>query len=338
MFGPTQPSRSRVRRLIPWILISLIALALPVVCYGQVLYGAVNGNVTDPKGASVPGVTVEARNVATGIAQETKTNESGGFQFSNLQPGAYNITFSLPSFKTLIQEGITVEANNVRRVDAELQVADVKETVVVTQEAVPLQTDRTDINTTQTTRQVNDLPLVGSLGRNYQSLTGLVPGAINQGEQNSVAGNPQRSISFNVNGVSRMQNNTRIDGAGVVYPWLPTNTVYVPPAESIQAVNIVTNSFDAEQGLAGGAAINLTIKSGSNGFHGAVWGYDTNSRFLSRNFFQPPNQTKVPKNILAQYGYAIGGPIVRNKLFFFNDFERTSQRSTARTTTSTSST
>lgn len=332
MFGPTQPSRSRVRRLIPWILISLIALALPVVCYGQVLYGAVNGNVTDPKGASVPGVTVEARNVATGIAQETKTNESGGFQFSNLQPGAYNITFSLPSFKTLIQEGITVEANNVRRVDAELQVADVKETVVVTQEAVPLQTDRTDINTTQTTRQVNDLPLVGSLGRNYQSLTGLVPGAINQGEQNSVAGNPQRSISFNVNGVSRMQNNTRIDGAGVVYPWLPTNTVYVPPAESIQAVNIVTNSFDAEQGLAGGAAINLTIKSGSNGFHGAVWGYDTNSRFLSRNFFQPPNQTKVPKNILAQYGYAIGGPIVRNKLFFFNDFERTSQRSTARTT------
>ena len=86
--------------------------------------------------------------------------------------------------------------------------------------------------------------------------------------------------------MSRLQNNTRIDGASVIYPWLPTNTVYVPPAEAIQEVNIVTNAFDAEQGLAGGAAINVSIKSGGNDFHGAGWGYDTNSRFRSRRFFQ----------------------------------------------------
>ena len=205
--------------------------------------------------------------------------------------------------------------------------------MVVTSEATaPLQTDRTDINITQTTRQISELPLTGSLGRNYQSLMTLVPGSIGAGEQNSVAGNPQRSISFNVNGVSRMQNNTRIDGSSIVYPWLPTNTVYVPPAEAIQTVNIVTNSFDAEQGLAGGAAINLTIKSGTNGFHGSGWGYDTNSRFQSRSIFQPVSQPQVPKSILAQFGYAVGGPIIKNKLFFFNDFERTTSRSTARTT------
>ena len=126
-----------------------------------------------------------------------------------------------------------------------------------------------------------------------------------------------------------MQNNTRIDGASIVYPWLPTNTVYVPPAESIQTVNIVTNSFDAEQGLAGGAAINLSIKSGTNSFHGAGWGYDTNHRFTSRSFFQPANQIKIPKNILVQYGYAVSGPIIKNKLFFFTDLERTTSRTTA---------
>src|SRR5689334_15175722 len=129
------------------------------------------------------------------------------------------------------------------------------------------------------------------------------------GEDNSAAGNPQRSISYNVNGVSRLQNNTRIDGASVIYPWLPTNTVYVPPAEAIQEVNIVTNAFDAEQGLAGGAAVNVTIKTGGNDVHGVGWGYDTNSAFLSRRFFQPVNQPQIPKNILAQWGYALSGPI-----------------------------
>jgi hypothetical protein len=178
---------------------------------------------------------------------------------------------------------------------------------------------------------VNDLPLAGSVGRNYQSLMGLVPGAVLQGEQNSAAGSPQRSISFNVNGVSRLQNNTRIDGAGVTYPWLPTNTAYVPPAESIQMVNIVTNSFDAEQGLAGGAAINVIIKSGTNDFHGTGWVYDTNSTLRTRNFFQTTPQN--PKDILVQYGYAVGGPIIKNKLFFFTDLERTTRRNTSRTNT-----
>jgi hypothetical protein len=311
----------------------LLTLAVPLIINAQVLYGTLTGNVTDSAGASVPGAKVEVVNVSTGEAKETTTNESGVYQFTNLQAGTYKVTIALTSFKTVIKEDIKIEANVVRRFDAQMEVGDVRETVNVTADSdLLLQTDRADINTTQTTRQVNDLPLSGSLGRNYQSLMTIIPGAVSAGEQNSVAGNPQRSISYNVNGVSRLQNNTRIDGAGVVYPWLPTNTVYVPPAESIQTVNIVTNSFDAEQGLAGGAAINLTIKSGTNDFHGAVWGYDTNSRFLARSVFQPANQPKVPKNILAQFGYSVSGPIIKNKLFFFTDLERTTSRSTARTT------
>jgi hypothetical protein len=306
-------------------------MTLPHVTGAQVLYGSLTGNVTDDTGAAVTGAKVELLNVGTAAAKSVITDERGGYVFSDLQAGLYKLTISASSFKTLVQEKVKVDANTVRRVDAQLQVGEVSATVQITDAATPIQTDRADINIVQTARQINELPLTGSVGRNYQSLMGLAPGAVNQGEQNSAAGSPQRSISFNVNGVSRLQNNTRIDGSSVVYPWLPTNTAYVPPAEGIQEVSIVTNSFDAEQGLAGGAAVNVIIKSGTNGFHGSGWGYDTNSATQARNYFQTTPQ--VPKSIVAQYGYAVGGPILKNKLFFFTDLERSTQRNTSRVNT-----
>jgi hypothetical protein len=321
----------------------------------QVLYGSLVGNVGDQNDAAVSGAKVELTNLATGDVRTTTTDERGAYTLNDLQVGVYKITIARASFKTLIKEDVKIEANKTYRFDAQLAVGEVQETVVVTaaQEAT-LQTDRGDVNITKTDREINNLPLFGSSGRNYQTLISLIPGTARgtggfflgggSGEDNSAAGNPQRSISYNVNGVSRLQNNTRIDGSSVIYPWLPTNTVYVPPTEAIQEVNIVTNAFDAEQGLAGGAAINLTIKTGGNDFHGAGWLYDTNSRFQSRNFFQSPTQTKIPKNILAQFGYAFSGPIIlphfgeggptiwngKNKLFFFTDLERTTQRNAAR--------
>ena len=341
------------------LVITLAAFIWATSAHGQVLYGSMVGNVTDPNGAAVPGAKVEVVNLGTRATRSTTTDSSGSFSFTDLTPGTYNLTVTASSFKTALKEDLRIEANAVRRVDAQLQVGEVRETVMIsTTGEVPLQTDRGDVNVTQTARQVNNLPLFGSVGRNYQSLVYLIPGVtrgtggffINGSgtEDNSAAGNPQRSMSFNVNGVSRLQNNTRLDGSTVVYPWLPANTVYVPPAEAIQEVNIVTNAFDAEQGLAGGAAINVTIKSGTNDFHGVGWGYDTNSRFKSRTYFQPTNQKVIPKNILAQFGYAFSGPIMlplfgeggkkvwsgKNKLFFFTDLERTTQRNAAGTTAS----
>jgi len=336
------------------LVMTLAAFIWATSAHGQVLYGSMVGNVTDPNGAAVPGAKVEAVNLGTRAIKGTTTDENGSFSLTDLTPGLYNVTVSAASFKKELRETVQVEANKVRRVDAQLQVGEVQETVVIGSGAeVPLQTDRADVNATLNARQVNNLPLFGSVGRNYQSLIYLIPGTtrgtggffINQTgtEDNSAAGNPQRSMSFNVNGVSRLQNNTKLDGSSIIYPWLPTNTVYVPPSEAIQEVNIVTNAFDAEQGIAGGAAINLTIKSGTNDFHGVGWGYDTNSRFRSRTYFQPTNQPKNPKNILAQFGYAVSGPIYlpipgeggkgywsgKNKLFFFTDLERTTQRNAA---------
>lgn len=121
-------------------MLMVVAFLAPRLTYSQVLYGSLTGNVTDQKGASVPGVKVEARNVGTGVRKETSTNGDGICRFGDLQPGTYSVTYALTSFKTLIQENITVETNTMRRVDAQLQVADVKETVVVTSEAAPLQT------------------------------------------------------------------------------------------------------------------------------------------------------------------------------------------------------
>src|SRR5262245_61011139 len=332
------------RHLIPLALLLLLGVATPRGVDAQVLYGSLTGNVTDQTGAVVNGAKAEARNIATGVSTIISADERGSYLFSSLQAGVYKVTITAQGFKALTQENVRIDANTTRRLDAQMEVGDVTATVQVSADTTTLQTERADVNITQTARQVNNLPLFGSVGRNYQTLIQLIPGTSRSqgfvgngsGEENSAAGNPQRSISYNVNGVSRLQNNTRIDGSSVIYPWLPTNTVYVPPAESIQEVNIVTNAFDAEQGLAGGAAVNVTIKTGGNQLHGVGWGYDTNSAFLSRRYFQPTNQTEIPKNILAQFGYALSGPVYvpkvfngKNKLFFFTDLERTTQRNAA---------
>jgi hypothetical protein len=201
----------------------------------------------------------------------------------------------------------------------------VTENVTVTGVATVLQTDRSDLNAQISGRQIRDLPLPGM--RNFQALLKLVPGITPPRPSNSDFANPQASLVTNTNGTSFSTNNTRVDGAGNTYVWLPHHAAYIPPAEAIENVNVVTNSFDAEQGLAGGAVVNVNIKSGTNEFHGSMFGYHTNSRFRARNYFYLGD--RLPKNLLNQYGFTIGGPIVRNKLFFFGDFEATKRRQNA---------
>src|SRR5581483_3133807 len=133
--------------------------------------------------------------------------------------------------------------------------------------------------------------------------------------------NPSRSLVFNVNGSSRSSNNTRIDGISSTNIWLPHVTAYVPALEAIETVNVVTNSFDAEQGLAGGAAINVQIKSGTNEFHGSAFEYHSDQALKARDYFRPPANAKG-KFIQNQSGGTLGGPIIKNKLFFFGSYEK----------------
>jgi hypothetical protein len=304
--------------------------ALASVAHAQVLYGTITGNVSDATGAVLPGVNVQATNVGTGVVKTAVTDDRGAYVFSDLVPGMYDVSFVLSGFTTVGHKGNRVDSNAVRRVDATLAVSAVSESIEVTAAAQSLQTDRPDLHITQTSEEVNNLPLTGSLGRNYQSLMQVVPGAVimrtenGGGEANSVAGSPQRAISFSANGVSGWNNQTRIDGSPVQYVWLPTNTAYVPSPEAIEEVSIVTNSYTAEVGMAGGAAVNVVVKSGTNNYHGTGWAYDTDATLRARNVFQttPGN----PKNIVWQYGANSGGRIARDKLFYFFNVEKSSQR------------
>jgi hypothetical protein len=290
----------------------------------QVLYGSLTGNVTDPSGAPVPHVKVEALNPGTGAMRTATTDEGGSYSFNDLQPGLFKMTYSAPSFRTVLHENVQIATNNLRRLDVQLAVAQVSEAITVSGEALTLQTDRSDVNIQIQQTQIANLPFTGNAGRNWQALYKIVPGFSPPAELHSDAGNPQRALGANVNGASYSNNNTRLDGATVSYPWLPHIVAYVPPVDAVEAVNVVTNSFDAEQGMAGGSSINVSIKSGTNDFHGSAHWFHTNSRMRARNFFNATNG--IPKNILNQGGYTFGGPIRKNKLFFFTDWERTVRR------------
>src|SRR5215471_3992366 len=309
-----------------------VACLLAVACSmgaAQVLYGSLTGNVLDPSSGAIPNADVEAINSNTGAVRSTKTDSAGIYLFSNLQPGPYKVTVAANGFQTTSDENVNVGANEIRRADFHVQLAQATQTVEVTASAVALQTDRADVNTTIRQQDIANLPITSSAGRNYQALYKIVPGfsLVTEGN-NSDGGNPQRSMNGYVNGTSRQNNQTRIDGTSNTYMWLPTNTAYTPPAESIESVNIVTNSFDAEQGHTTGAAVNVVTKSGSNDFHGSAFEYHTDNALKALNRFNPAGFRK-PKYILNQYGGSLGGPIKRNKLFFFADWEATKRRQLA---------
>ena len=146
------------------------------------------------------------------------------------------------------------------------------------------------------------------IGRNYQQLFKTLPGFTPPADAHSIPSNPSRALVFNVNGASDSSNNTRIDGVSTTNVWLPHVAAYVPALESLETVNVVTNSFDAEQGLAGGSAINVQIKSGTNQLKGSAFEYYTNEQMRERNYFTPAN---TPKGDWAyhQFGATLGGPI-----------------------------
>jgi len=288
----------------------------------QVLYGTIVGTVEDPSRAVITGATVTATNAGTGQSRETLTRTVGDYSFSDLLAGEYVVKFSAPGFRTLSRTGVTVSINTIRRVDVQMQVGDVTDSVTVGAEAAPLQTDKADVHVELTSKEITQLPLSGY--RNYQSLIDLVPGTTPARFTNTIDNEPARALVHNVNGASFSTNNQRLDGATNVFVWLPHHALYVPPAEAVETVNVVTNSFDAEQGLAGGAAVNVTTKSGTNKFHGVANAYHTNSVLGAKNFFF--RDERAPKNILNTYGAVFGGPIKRDKLFFFLSWEGMRQR------------
>ena len=182
--------------LLTAIALTIIALlALSSVASAQTLYGSLTGNVIDMSGSSVPNAKVDALNAGTGIAKQAITDDRGAYVLSDLQPGTYKVTISAPSFGSRVQDGVVVTANTLVRLDAQLQLSAVSESVVVAASAVTLQTDRADVNNQIASSQISDLPLINSQGRNFQVLYKLLPGFTPPVEAHSDAGNPQRSTN-----------------------------------------------------------------------------------------------------------------------------------------------
>ena len=235
-------------------------LAAPL--HAQVLYGSIVGVVQDASGSTIPAATVTVVNKDTNLTQETVSNENGEYTLTNLQPGRYDVKVGLQGFREFLRTNVPVTAGQISRVEAKLEIGSVTETVTVESAAQLLQTDKSDLHTELKAKEIINLPL--NQYRNYQALINLVPGATPATFQNAQTDTPGRSLRTNVNGMDGQNNNTRIDGASSVNIWLPHHAGYVAPAETIDTVNIATNNFDAAAGMAGGAAITLVTKSGTN--------------------------------------------------------------------------
>jgi hypothetical protein len=306
------------------ILAALLAASLSVSsAVAQVLYGSALGTLQDQTGAVIAGAAVTMTSKDTGASREALSDNEGRYTFANLAAGSYDLKVSAPGFRTFTQTAVQISINNVSRVDVRLELGALGEQVTVQAEAVALQTDKSDVRSEVTSQAIANLPLAAY--RNFQNLIDLVPGATPANFQNSVGSTPARALTTNINGTARNSNNARVDGATNVFIWLPHHMVYVPPVESINTVNITTGSFDAEQGMAGGAAVTVSTKSGTNEFHGSAFHYHDNHRLKTRNFFLPPTSGKA-KSIFNIFGGTLGGPVIKDKLFFFGSFEGTMER------------
>ncbi|HYI95974.1 MAG TPA: carboxypeptidase regulatory-like domain-containing protein [Bryobacteraceae bacterium] len=301
----------------------LLAAALPRKTFSQTLYGSIVGTVQDQSGAVIPNATITVTNKGTNQAVDTKTDEGGRYTVPNLLPGVYDVKVGGAGFRTLTRTDITVSANIITRTDLQLELGATTEQITVQADVAQIQTDKADTHTTITAQAISQMPLPGY--RNYQSLMNLVPGATPTRFQNSMTDTPGRGLQTNVNGTNANNNVTRIDGAASINVWLPHHVGYVMPEDMIAEVNVTTTAADAEQGFAGGSAITLVTKTGTNEFHGGVFEFHDNQQLKARNFFQRAG-TEKPLSIYNNFGGNLGGPIVKNKLFFFFNYDGTRQR------------
>lgn len=284
----------------------------------QALYGSIVGNVTDSSNAAVPGATVRITHQETNQSRQSVTNEVGGYNFPTLPGGSYDVAVSKEGFQTFTRRHVVVSISSVVRVDATLQVGAVTESIQVAAQAATLQTDRAEVRSEVTTKDLEELPVPPN--RNYQNLLIMVPGFSPPANTGSLSANPSRALNFSVNGTTTNSNNIRIEGATATNVWMPHVSAYVPGLEAIQTLSVVTSSLDAEQGLTGGAAINVQMKSGTNQLHGSLFEYHTNNAMKAKPFFLPAGE-RNPKAIDNQLGGTVGGPIKKDKLFYFFGYD-----------------
>lgn len=295
-------------------------LILNIATFAQFDTATVLGSVRDANQAAVSGATVTLKNVGTEIAQTTTTDANGDYQFSNVRIGTYQVIVEAKGFNRTLADQIGVTVNARQRVDISLQVASQTETVVITDAASTLQTDSSEVGQVIQRNQIVSLPLNG---RSYANLALLAPG-VRESNTNSSIGGGGREAAFNVNGLRATMNNFLLDGVdnnayGTSNQSFSSQVVQVSP-DAVAEFKVQTNTYSAEFGRSGGAVINASYRTGTNEFHGAAWEFHRNKVLNAVGFFKPALGIKPPL-IRNQFGFTFGGPIIKDRTFFFGDYE-----------------
>jgi hypothetical protein len=299
-----------------------LGAVMPADLSGQVLYGSVTGTITDETGAVIPGAKLVLVNDGTGLRRQVETDSAGIYRILDLPQGGYTLEASATGFRLLKKTNVSVVIGQVNAQDLQLVVGSAAQEVLVEGTAAVLQTQKADVRTEITGHAIRNLPL--NVYRNFQAITLLTPGvfsisAIADTYPNGLASGPERSLSIFSNGLPSRINNTRVDGATSINIFLPDHMLIIPPAETIQEVNVQTASYSVDKGLTAGAATDVATKSGTNEFHGSVYAFHTDTSLVARNFFD--FNPRKSKRIHNNDGATVGGPIVRSKLFFFANWD-----------------
>src|SRR5690348_8182546 len=301
------------------LLVALVSFGL-ISAQAQVDTGTIVGTVTDPSGAVVSGAKITLTNLGTNAALSTTACSDGTYTFTPVRVGNYKIDVSAPGFQTSSQRNISVDVSSHVEVNIALKPGSVTEVVEVTSSAPILETQTAAVGQVVDRRSVDSLPLNG---RNFTFLAQLAAGV--NTPQADTRGNAA-SGAFAANGSRPAQNNYLLDGidnnSDTVDFLNGTNFVVLPPVDAIQEFKVQTTNFSAEYGRSGAAVLNATIKSGTNAWHGAGWEFFRNDKLDAADYFERVgNTTKKGELRLNQFGVAIGGPVIKNKIFIFGDYE-----------------
>ncbi len=306
------------------LLFAILVIGSAAIAYCQAVYGSISGTVYDPSGAAVPNAKVIITDLGRDQSYVTTTNESGYYNHAHLIIGQYKVRVEASGFNAYSQNTVSVSVDSVTSLDVRLQAGDVNQTVDVKEEVPLLKTERTDVSTTLSERAVEQLPIIN---RNFTELLLLTPGATQFNWSDTSTENPQGGIAVNVNGQHFTGVGYSLDGTDN-RDFLYGNMIVVPDLDSVVQAKITSANFDAEFGQAQAAVVSTSTKSGSNEFHGSAFMFRRNDLTQARDPFSqstPINSSGrlLPQSLWSQFGGSIGGPIIKNKTFFFGDYQGT---------------
>lgn len=296
-----------------------LALFAASLVSSQTFYGSLVGTVTDSSGGSMVDAKTSLTNISTGDRRSAQTDSGGNYQFVNLPPGTYKLEVEIPGFRRFLRDNVIVEVQSAVRVDVAMQVGDVTQVIEVSVESPLLQTENASLGQVVDGRKVLEMPLNG---RNVFTLVGLVPGVVPGGQSGTTptGTNPFAWANFQIGGGQSNQSASYVDGAPVNTAYV-NHTALVPTQDSVQEFRVQTNNMGPEFGRMAGGVINLATKSGTNGFHGSAYEFLRNQKLNANSFFNNRAGVARPAFSQNQYGASIGGPIKKDRTFFFGSWE-----------------